>query len=272
MKRPSLTIRLTAGAFALLAATALIFWFQPSSGSLADYVHSRSFRIPAIHKDLSGITYCSVSKTLFMISNAPPRIFETTLEGSLLRQINLDGFHDTEDIVFVEGRTFAVVEERRRAISIFQILPRTKTVYFGGCRHISVLPPDGANTGLEGLAWDPDTRYFLVSKESDPRAVYMVPYDSRGDARELSGLHNLPWVKLASYSGLYFDRDSRRVLILSRKSGKIRDYSLEGKEKGSLNLARHILGIIRAEGLTVIPGGELYIASEPNRVDVFRRP
>ena len=272
VKRYSSAGRRIAITCAALAVMALLFWFQPSSGTLAGYVHSRSFRIPAIPKNLSGITYCSQSKTLFMVSNGPTRIYETTLEGRLIRQISLDGFHDTEDIVYIKGHTFAVVEERRRAISIFQILPGTATVAYGNCRHIPVLPPDASNSGLEGLAWDPDSQTFLVAKESDPRAVYTISSSGTEDAVQLPELYNLPWLKLGDYSGLYFDRASRRVLILSRTSRKIRDYRLDGQEMGSLNLSRSMPEIIRAEGLTVGPAGELYVCSEPDRVDVFTRP
>ena len=272
LKRFSRTGRLIAGACAVLAIAALLFWFQPSSGTLAGYVHSRSFRIPAIPRNLSGITYCPASQTLFMVSNGPTRIYEATPEGRLIRQIDLDGFHDTEDIVYIERHTFAVVEERRRAISIFQILPGTETVAYGACRHIPVLPPARDNSGLEGLAWDPDTQTFLVAKENDPRAVYRISFSGTEKALELPELHNLPWLKLGDYSGLYFDRASRRVLILSRTSRKIKDYRLDGQEMGSLNLSRSMPEIIRAEGLTVGPAGELYVSSEPDRVDVFTRP
>jgi uncharacterized protein YjiK len=262
---------LATGTCAVLAVMVLVFLYQPNSGTLADYQWSRSFRIPAIPRNLSGITYRPESGTLFLVSNTPTRVYEITTRGHLIRQIDLVGFLDTEDIVFVEKQTFAVIEEKRRTIIIFQIFPETKSVRYADCRRIQALPPRGGNTGLEGLAWDPDTRTFLISKENHPRAVYTVPFDSKKGAQEIPALNNLPWIKLGSYSGIYFDRVSCRLLILSRKSGKIKDYSLEGREKGSLNLFRFIHGIIRTEGLTIVPGGELYVSSEPDRVDVFQK-
>ena len=98
MKRRYLTIRFTAGAFAFPATVVLIFWLQSSSGSLADYVYSQSFRIPAVPNDFSGITYCSASKTLFMISKAPHRLFVTGLKGGLLRLINPGGFQELKTL------------------------------------------------------------------------------------------------------------------------------------------------------------------------------
>ena len=271
LKRHAIALTLTGGVFLLLAVMALLFWFQPNSGTLADFVHSRSFRIPEIPRNLSGITYCPESETLFLVSNTPTRVYEVTMEGRLIRQIDLVGFHDTEDIVFIEDRTFAVIEEKTKKIIIFQIFPQTEAVRYADCRHIPTLPPEGVNTGMEGLTWDPDSRIFLISQENNPRAVYTIPYNSTGGAQKMPGLYNLPWLKLGNYSGIFFDRASRRLLILSRISGKIRDYSLEGQEKGSLNLHRFIPGIIKAEGLTVVPGGELYVCSEPDRLDVFTK-
>lgn len=275
LRRHRTPIMLAAGICGALGMMALLFWFQPNRGTLADFVYVRSFVIPAIPKNLSGITYNPESKTLFLISNNPCRIYEMTPQGGLLRQINLVDFYDTEDIVFVEGQTFAVIEELRNAISIFQIWPETEAVRYADCRHIFVLPPTISNTGLEGLSWDPVTRDFLVAHESNPRAIYAIPFDSTAETirrgPEIPELRNLPWIKLGNYSGIHFDNTSRRLLILSRKTKNIKDYSLDGHEKGSLNLSRAISGIVKAEGLTFAPGGKLYVCSEPNIVSVFSR-
>jgi uncharacterized protein YjiK len=254
---------------------ASFFWFQPSSGTLSNFVRSRSFAIPEIPRNLSGITYSPESASLFLVSNTPTRIYEITPKGRLIRQINLIGFHDTEDIVFIEKQTFAVIEERRKTIIIFEIHPETEAVQYANCRHIQALPPGGANKGLEGLAWNPVLRNFLIANESNPRAIYTIPYNARGDIgrfrHEVTALHNLPWIKLGDYAGIYFEGPLKRLLILSRTSGKIEDYTLSGQKKGSLNLFRFIPGISKAEGLTFGPEDELYVCSEPNKVFVFTR-
>jgi uncharacterized protein YjiK len=271
IRRHYIRVMLSAVLGCALLVIALLFWFQPNSGTLADFVRTRSFKIPEIPKDLSGITYSPESETLFLISNTPTQVYEITLEGRFIRQVDLEGFYDTEDIVFIENQTFAVIEEKRKTITIFQMFPETKRVQYANCRHIQALPPEGVNTGLEGLAWDPDARTFLIANENNPRAVYTVPYNSRGSAQEVPGLYNLPWIKLGDYAGIYFDKTYGRLLILSRTSGKIKDYTLDGQEKGSLNLQRFIPGLVATEGLTVAPGGELYVCSEPNIVFVFSR-
>lgn len=275
LKRYDNPIRLTAGICGALAVMALLFWFQPSSGTLADFVCTQSFEIPEIPKDLSGITYSPESETLFLISNTPARIYEITREGRFVRQIALEGFYDTEDIVFIENQTFAVIEERRKTLIIFKIFKETETVQYADCRHIAVPTPGKGNRGLEGLAWDPDARTFLVSQENNPRAIYAIPFDSIGDPgrfrKEVTALRNLRWIELGDYAGIYFDNTSRRLLILSRTSGKIKDYTLDGEEKGSLNLHRFIPGRVATEGLTLTPGGKLYVCSEPNIVFVFSR-
>jgi uncharacterized protein YjiK len=270
-RRHATPLKVSLLAIGLLAATACLYWFQPNRGSLADFEHARSFRIPGALRNLSGITFNPQSGTLFLVTNSPARIYEITLAGEVLRRIDLERFHDTEDIVFIEGQTMAVVEERADRIVLFQVFPDTKVVRYEDCRHMPVLSPQGVNNGLEGLAWDPVSRTFLVAKETDPRAVYALPLDGGKHPRELRGLHNLPWIGLGDYAGIYFDGIAGRVLLLSRTSGRIKDLSLDGQEKGSLNLRRSIPGIIRAEGLTMTPGGVLYVCSEPDRIDVFTR-
>ena len=61
------------------------------------------------------------------------------------------------------------------------------------------------------------------------------------------------------------------MLILSRKSHKIREYSLKGREVGSLNLSLFIPEPVKAEGLTLLPGGDIYVCSEPNLIHVFSK-
>ena len=104
------------------------------------------------------------------------------------------------------------------------------------------------------------------------RAVYAISSSGTEKPVERPALHNLPWLKLGGYAGLYFDRATRRVLVLSRNSRKIKAYRLDGQEMGSLNLSRSMPEIIRAEGLAVRPAGDLYVCSEPDRMDVFTRP
>ena len=275
VRHHSIAVMLAAGIGGALWVMALLFWYQPSSGTLANFVRTRSFKIPEIRKDLSGITYNPESETLFLISNTPTRIYEITREGRFVRQIALEGFNDTEDIVFLANQTFAVIEERRKTLTVFKISKETETIQYADCRHIVVPTPGKGNHGLEGLAWDPDARTFLVSQEENPRAIYTIPFDIIGDPgrfqQEVTALRNLPWRKLGDYAGIYFDKASGRLLILSRTSGKIKDYTLDGQEKGSLNLQRFIPGRVATEGLTVAPGGELYVCSEPNIVFVFSR-
>ena len=276
IRRHYIRIMLTASIGCSLLVMASFFWFQPSSGTLSNFVRSRSFAIPEIPRNLSGITYSPESASLFLVSNTPTRIYEITPKGRLIRQINLIGFHDTEDIVFIEKQTFAVIEERRKTVVIFEIQPETEAVQYANCRHIQALPPGAVNKGLEGLAWDPVLRNFLIANESNPRAIYTIPYNARGDIggrfrHEVTALHNLPWIKLGDYAGIYFEGPLKRLLILSRTSGKIEDYTLSGQKKGSLNLFRFIPGISKAEGLTFGPEDELYVCSEPNKVFVFTR-
>ena len=275
IKRHCIPVMLTAALGCSLLIIAPLFWFQPNSGTLSDFVRSQAFKIPEIPKNLSGITYSPESETLFLVSNTPTRIYEITPKGRLIRQIDLIDFHDTEDIVFIEKQSFAVIEERRKTIIIFEISPTTKAVQYANSQHIQALPPRRVNKGLEGLAWDPVLRNFLIANESNPRAIYTIPYNNRGNIgrfrHEVTSLHNLPWIKLGDYAGIYFESPLKQLLILSRTSGKIEDYTLSGQKKGSLNLFRFIPGISKAEGLTVGPGGDLYVCSEPNDVVVFSR-
>jgi uncharacterized protein YjiK len=239
---------------------------------LNDYVLAASHSIPCLERNLSGITYCHQSKTLFAVTNNPPKVYEISTAGICVREIPLIGFNDTEGIVFLGGKKFAIIEEREHSLNIVEI--DNKTTILDRSNILSSLQVDMKekdNRGFEGIAYDDVKQCFYVVNEKRPIQIITI-----------SGLlHNKEAIKISiqpdllpskffmgDLSGLHFDSVSRHLLFLSEESKLVSQVSLEGETISYLELEKGFAGlkddISQPEGITMDNAGNIYIVSEPN--------
>ncbi|HRJ12902.1 MAG TPA: SdiA-regulated domain-containing protein, partial [Alphaproteobacteria bacterium] len=64
---------------------------------------------------------CPASRTLFSVSGKTPALIELSLEGELLRRIPLAGFSDPEGVEILSDGRLAIIDERRRTLSILRL-------------------------------------------------------------------------------------------------------------------------------------------------------
>jgi len=92
-----------------------------------------------------------LTNTLFMVENGGTTVFETNLSGTYLRNIFLSGYEDTEGIVHIGGTRYAVTEERKGRVTLFDITPSSSIVLYANSDYIQLASthgPWGANVGL----------------------------------------------------------------------------------------------------------------------------
>lgn len=233
--------------------------------------------ITQIPDDLSGLTYNTSTNTIFAVINDPPRLYELSLDGDVIRAIPLQGFNDTEGLVWVNGTDFFVIEEKRgRAVKI--TVENTTTTISYPANYIQLPGNWGANNGLEGVAYNPNTNELILVKEKSPLTIYSLevpsdlstsptvtnPFDiatNNFGFKDLSGLHHL--------GGNAINQDTH-FLVLSHESRALVETDMTGKEYSRLDLGTNGANgtlpnrILQAEGVTVDNQGTIYIVSEPN--------
>jgi len=189
---------------------------------------------PEIKYNLSGVTYNAETNTLFMVTDAPTKVYETTLDGTILRVIDLTGgFEDTEAITHISGTKFAVTEEEKARIVFFDIDANTTSVVYTD-QHITITTAvNDTNDGLEGLAYNPldNTIHTVKEKENNdgtgPRSYYTFPIPqtlptdlnqstqcpfwntNSGGNDDYAGLHHL-----GATSGLHYLNVHNNFLVL----------------------------------------------------------
>ncbi|MFV2067310.1 MAG: SdiA-regulated domain-containing protein, partial [Pirellulales bacterium] len=125
-------------------------------------------------------------------------LYEYSLDGTFQRAIALVGFNAPKSIVYLDGDSFAIMEEvdfgspATKEIAIVTITATTTTIDKSSVRTIVLTGPkqlfDGGNSeGPEGLAYDPNggpngDGVFYVAKEKDDPRLFEVILDQNMNA------------------------------------------------------------------------------------------
>jgi uncharacterized protein YjiK len=232
--------------------------------------------IGGVSQNASGLTYHAGRDSLFVVLDAPQRVIELGLDGSLKRKINLNKFEDTEGIVWLGENRFAVVEEAHGNIVLIELEPKDGGVSW---KKAKKLKPDikvNATNGLEGIAYDPLAKRFFVAREKRSPAVFkIIPPKPESDTPPAAILMSLAGRGLRDISGLHYDAKNERLLILSHESACVVEANKYGIETSRLLLRGGKAGlsrtIFKAEGIALDKRGTLYIVSEPNLLYVFKK-
>ena len=239
---------------------------------LNDYFLAKNQSISCLEKNLSGITYSRQSKTLFIVTNRPPMVYNIDKSGRCLRKIFLIGFHDIEGIVHLGGNRFAIVEEKEHSINIVEISDNTTTIDRTEVINSLQVDMNKPNSkGFEGIAYDEVKQRIYVVNEKRPKQLIAIDglVNKCEKIRIKIDLRLLPrYLFMDDLSGLHFDTKSRHLLFVSDESNLVAEGSLDGEVISYMELEKGYIGLIddvpQAEGITMDDDGNIYIVGEPN--------
>lgn len=216
--------------------------------------------VSGIAENLSGVTVCPLTGTLFAVTNSPQAVFELTPEGTVLRRISLEGFSDTEDITHLDGQDFALVEERRGLIRLIRITPHTTVIRARECRTIDLGTRHDDNKGFESLFYDRSTRSLLTIRELPPYELVSIHLDAAG----LPGTPHRSLLDIDVDDVAALGRDGRGSLwILSEASSCLVRVDAQGRMERRMDI--DAMGTpCEPEGLAFGNGGEVFVVGEPN--------
>jgi uncharacterized protein YjiK len=238
--------------------------------------------IEGLTENTSGLTYNSVTGTLFTTINTPPALAELSVDGKLLRTIPLAGARDVEGITHVEGDRFIIVDEGKSRLNWISIGPGTSTIDLGGTPFITLDLGTVSNLGFEGLSWDQRKQELVVVQEMLPVRVLVVEGLERAVQGNGLGVTLREWKPnnwaghaVMDLSSVTVHDPTGNMILLSHKSSILVEYDAAGAPLSLLSLwgGRHGLqeNVPQAEGVTIGPEGEVYIVSEPNLLYRFDR-
>ena len=232
--------------------------------------------------DVSALTFDPDRNSLFSVTNKPAKVIEMSLQGDLLRTIDLQGFGDPEAIEYVAPGTYVIADEREQRLVKVRIDDATRVLDSADFQQLSLGIGRNGNKGFEGLAYDAANQRLLVAKERDPVRIFEVlGFPHVDDSKPLALQVNTDPKRDArlfvrDLSSLDFDAATGHMLALSDESRLVIELNAEGKPISTLSLLRGQHGLERsvpqAEGVATDDAGNLYLISEPNLFYVFRKP
>lgn len=222
--------------------------------------------------ETSGLTWHAPTNTLFTITGKIPKLAQLSLDGMLLREIDLTGVSDPEGVTALSDGRFALVDERRSALVVFS-LPLSDTLDLSQAIQIDVgllddVLLDTGNKGLEGLSWDALNSRFILAKERNPHALFALEFDlATNQAGSLTRLSDEE-LFVRDISGLAQDDATGHLLVLSDDSAMLLELDELGEPVSFLSFLMGFNGlgssIKQAEGVAISEDGTIYVVGEPN--------
>jgi len=235
----------------------------------------------------SGIAYWPLNDTLLVVDNDSNSIVEMTTAGVYVRTIALSGFADVESVHYIDGITFAIVEEDLRTICVINI-PATGavTVVKGGAnwvRTIATAIAAGSNLGLECVIYDLATDSFITTTEKAEAGVWNFWRVTNQTSPTVTALFSV----FSGVSGIATDISDLAVtaagtlLVISDEGatasdtqGRLAEFKLDGRLIQQTNLP----GLKQAEGVALDPSNQrIFLCGERAggtgmQLQVWQRP
>ncbi|TBU75980.1 SdiA-regulated domain-containing protein [Phytopseudomonas daroniae] len=238
--------------------------------------------IEGLDDDVSALTYDPVRKSLFTVTNQQSRLIELSLDGKVLRQIELVGFGDPEAVEYIAPGLFVIADERPQRLVEVRIDDATTRVDAADGQQLSLgLEMEAKNKGFEGLAYDLAGKRLFVAKERDPLRIYEVhgfPHvepSTPSVIRITDDRERDAGLFVRDLSSLQYDARTGHLLALSDDSRLLVELDAEGEPISSLSLIGGQQGlkesVPQAEGIALDENGVIYMISEPNLFYTFEK-
>ena len=263
-------------------------WQQAGNGQqgsmlLADYQVDLEARvIEGLNDDVSALTFDPDRNSLFTVTNQKPQLLELSLDGELLRRIDLHGFGDAEAVEYISPGLYVVTDERKQRLIKVRVDDATTELHADQAQQFSLSIGLNGNKGFEGLAYDSAGQRLFVAKERDPMRIYEIHGFPQRDPQSPFAVHVVDdqqrdaGLFVRDLSSLQFDERSGHLLALSDESRLVLELNVEGKPISSLSLLGGRNGLKRSvpqgEGIAMDNQGVLYLVSEPNLFYRFKKP
>lgn len=191
----------------------------------------------------SGLSLSKDNRSLWTVSDADGRIYQTDLQGNVLRHFQ-SNYEDLEAITTIDDKHLAYIAERSRKIVIAnkngQIL-----------KEADINIPGSDNAGPEALTYDEQDQQFHLMKERPGMLITLN--------RQLEEVARRPLEIAQDYSSISYDSERKHLWVLSDESK-----SIHVLNQDFLILESFSINVQQMEGLALdLDHNLIYIISDP---------
>lgn len=203
--------------------------------------------------EASGLTINASGSTLYTVSDNTGNIYELSTDGTVIKEYAYIG-NDVEGISMISNNKVLLVEERTKEIVEYDLSTKTYN------KHKVIYSNNDSNSGLEGIAINLNDNTVFILNEKNPGLLMRL----RSDFSIIES-YNLDFA--SDYSGIFHDKESNLLWILSDQSKTVNKCSL----KGAL-IKSYATNVIKGEGI-VVTNNNIYIVSDSNStLYKFKKP
>ena len=229
--------------------------------------------------ETSGLSWSPLSNTLFTVTGKIPKLVELSLDGEVLRVVELRGFSDPEGVEVLSDGRIAIIDERRAQMKTFYLPLDAEFIDGDALQPINLGFINAGNKGFEGIAWDARNQRMLLAKERSPFGLFSLPFPeaAEDDSSITQSLQELSssQIFMRDFSSLTIDQRTGHLLVLSDESRMLLELDELGNPVSFISLGMGFNGLARsikqAEGVAMDGQGTIYIVSEPNLFYVFKQ-
>ena len=229
--------------------------------------------------ETSGLSWSPLSNTLFTVTGKIPKLVELSLDGEVLRVVELRGFSDPEGVEVLSDGRIAIIDERRAQMKTFYLPLDAEFIDGDALQPINLGFTSAGNKGFEGIAWDVRNQRMLLAKERSPFGLFSLPFPeaAEDDSSITQSLQELSssQIFMRDFSSLTIDQRTGHLLVLSDESRMLLELDELGNPVSFISLAMGFNGLAhsikQAEGVAMDGQGTIYIVSEPNLFYVFKQ-
>lgn len=245
------------------------------AASLSEYTNFTAHALSSA-SEASGVTYNRQTNSLYVIGDEGPAIFEYSVTGSLLSQMQLANFgseYDPEGLTMLPDGKIMIASERRQTGYVVSYVPGGNANRLTSPAHIFAGGGENlGNAGLEGVSYDPITGSIYGVKEKDPSGLYvMTGFDTAQESVTTNPFHPRLWSNngMDDLADIYVMANSNafagtpremNLLVLSQESLRLLEVTRTGQVVGSLDIS--FLGRPGIEGVTMDDLGNIYLVGE----------
>lgn len=266
----------------LMAQTATRFAYSSSGEVNAKFKALDFIKNGPNPNDLSGVTWSPETQSYFLVLNKKGLVYEADENFNYKRTITISNLGDSEEIVYLgmqenKGQMYpevAISEEGGRILILTITEKNAYDTQKDG--HQFTMNPNNehwGNEGIEGLAYDQVNKVFYAGKEISPMAIYKFKRPTNSSIKTVKPTLLISDDQLREHvsdvSGLFFNEETQRLMILSHESYSMLDMAEDGnlvkKYPLSKYISKKIIKSIKSqyEGITIGKDGDLVLASEP---------
>ncbi len=201
----------------------------------------------------SGLSFGPDKNTLLTVSDETNQIYELDLLGNVIRVLDYTG-SDLEGVTYnPDENLIAVVDERDREVALIDYTSGVTTGV-----HKIVIPFGSDNSGLEGISYNSNNKYYYILNEINPKLL-IIWNPSSGIISE----EDLNFA--ADYSGVFVDTDHSLLWIVSDESKRLFKCDYNASVMLGLNLYD-----LKYEGVAVDDDQIYLINDASSRLNIYK--